>query len=106
MASQPDFVQYIADQCARAGIITVRRMFGDYAIYCDGIVFGLICDNRFYVKPTEAGRRLLPAIDLRPPYEGAKDYFYIDDVDDHDLISRLVSETCKELPPPGKKKKK
>ena len=46
MASNPDFVQYIADQCAGAGEITVKKMFGDYGIYCDGKIFGLICDGR------------------------------------------------------------
>ena len=60
MASNPDFVQYIADQCAGAGEITVKKMFGDYGIYCDGVIFGLVCDNRFYLKPTDAGRSLLP----------------------------------------------
>ena len=49
MASNPDLVQYIADQCAGAGEITVKKMFGDYGIYCDGVIFGLICDNRFYL---------------------------------------------------------
>ena len=32
MASNPDFAQYIADQCAGAGEITVKKMFGDYGI--------------------------------------------------------------------------
>ena len=31
MASNPDLVQYIADQCAGAGEITVKKMFGDTA---------------------------------------------------------------------------
>ena len=56
MASNPDFVQFVADQCAGAGEITFRKMFGDYGIYCNGKIFGLICDDRFYVKPTAAGR--------------------------------------------------
>jgi hypothetical protein len=43
---------------------------------------------------------------MRPPYEGAKDYFYISDVEDHDYLSHLVRETCKELPEPKPKKKK
>jgi TfoX/Sxy family transcriptional regulator of competence genes len=106
MASNPDLVQYIADQCSGAGEITTRKMFGDYAVYCNGKIFGLICDDHLYIKPTEAGRRLLPTIDLRPPYEGAKDYFYIADIDDHEFLSRLVSETCKELPEPKPKKKR
>lgn len=106
MASNIDFVQYIADQCSGAGEITVKKMFGDYGIYCDGKIFGLVCDDCFYVKPTESGRALLRSIDLRPPYEGAKDYFYIGDVDDHDYLSTLVRVTCNELPMPKPKKKK
>ena len=105
MASNPDFVQYIADQCAKAGDITTRKMFGDYGIYCNGKIFGLISDNGFYVKPTEAGRKLLRNEDLRPPYEGAKPYFYIEDVDDHDYLAALVKATCAELPEPKPKKK-
>ena len=59
MASHSDFVLYIADQCSGAGEITTRKMFGDYGIYCNGKIFGLICDDRFYVKPTETGRQML-----------------------------------------------
>ena len=106
MASNTDFVQYIADQCFGVGEITVKKMFGDYGIYCNGIIFGLICDSCFYLKPTEAGRALLRNVDLRPPYDGAKDYFFIDDVDDRDYLSVLVRETCKTLPQPKPKKKK
>ncbi len=103
MACDADFVQYIADQCSGAGEIVTKKMFGDYGIYCNGKIFGLICDNRFYLKPTEAGRALLRKEELRPPYDGAKDYFYIDDVDDHDYLSSLVRTTCKALPGPKKR---
>ena len=106
MASNSDFVQYIADQCGGAGEITTRKMFGDYGIYCNGIIFGLICDDHFYVKPTESGRKLLRTLELRKPYDGAKDYFYIAEVDDHEYLSELVRETCKELPKTKKTKKK
>ena len=36
MASNVDFVQYIADQCSEAGEIVTKKMFGDYGIYCEG----------------------------------------------------------------------
>ena len=106
MASNADFVQYIADQCSGAGEIIVRKMFGDYGIYCDGKIFGLICDNGFYLKPTDAVRGMLREVALRPPYDGAKDYCYITDIDDRDYLSALVCETCKALPSPRPKKKK
>ena len=99
MASNADFVQYIADQCAGAGEIVAKKMFGDYGIYCNGKIFGLICDDCFYLKPTEAGRKLLRTVDMRH-------YFYIADVDDRDYLSNLVKETYKELPEPKSKKKK
>lgn len=105
MASSDDIVQYIADQCGGAGEIMTKKMFGDYGIYCDGKIFGLICDDRFYLKPTDAARALLRKVELCPPYEGAKDYFYIADIDDRDYLSALVRETCKALPE-GKKRKK
>ena len=106
MASNADFVQYIADQCSGAGDIVAKKMFGDYGIYCNGKIFGLICDDHFYLKPTDEVRPLLHQIDMRPPYEGAKPYFYIADVDDHDYLSALVRETCRHLPAPKPKKKK
>ena len=36
MASNPEFVQYIADQLAPAGQVTYHKMFGDYGVYLDG----------------------------------------------------------------------
>ena len=105
MASNSDFVQFIADQCSGAGDITTRKMFGDYGIYCDGKIFGLICDDCFFVKVTEPGREMLRTVELRQPYEGAKNYFFIPDVDDRDYLSALVRVTCDALPAPKPKKK-
>ena len=72
MACNPDFVQYIIDQCSGAGEVTVKKMMGDYCAYCNGVLFGLICDNNFYVKVTEPGRVVLKEVILRSPYDGAK----------------------------------
>ena len=104
MACSSDFVQYISDQCADAGEIAVKKMMGDYCIYCDGVLFGLICDNNFYLKVTEPGRAILKEIILRPPYDGAKDYFHITDVDDRDYLVSLIKATLPALPRPKTKK--
>lgn len=106
MASSNDLVQYIVDQCSDAGEITARKMFGDYGIYCNGKIFGLICDDCLYVKPTDSGRALLRSVVMRQPYEGAKDYFLVEDIDNREYLSILVRETCKELPMPKPKKSK
>ena len=104
MASNADFVQYIIDQCSGAGGIVVKKMMGDYCIYCDGLLFGLICDNNLYVKVTDPGKAVLKEVILRPPYEGAKDYFYISDVDDRDYLTALIKATIPALPKPKAKK--
>ena len=102
MASNTDFVQYIIDQCSGAGEIAVKKMMGDYCVYCNGILFGLICDNNFFVKDTDSGRAVLKEVILRPPYDGAKDYFYISDVDDRDYLTELIKATIPALPKPKK----
>ena len=104
MACNPDYVQYIVDQCSGAGEIAFKKMMGDYCIYCGGVLFGLICDNNFYLKVTEPGRALLKEVILRPPYDGAKDHFYINDVDERDYLADLIKATIPALPKPKAKK--
>ena len=105
MASNTDLVQYISDQCSGAGQIDVKKMMGDWCIYCNGILFGLICDNNLYIKVTEPGKTVLRELDLRPPYPGAKDHFYISDIDDSDYLTELIKVTLPALPVPKPKKK-
>lgn len=106
MASSKEFVEYIVDQLADAGGITYRKMFGEYGIYCDGKIFALVCDDRFYVKITNAGRKICPGLEEVPPYDGAKPYFLVEEIDDREKLAELAAETCKELPVPKPKKKK
>lgn len=106
MASHADYVQYIADQCSNAGEITVRKMFGEYGIYCNGKIFGLICDDQFFVKITEPGKSLLPDLETAPPYDGAKLHFLVTDIDDREKLSAFVAATCDALPMPKPKKKR
>lgn len=106
MASRIEFVKYVADQAADAGDITYRKMFGEYALYCDGKIFALVCDDQLFIKITEAGKRLSPDMETAPPYEGAKPFFLFDEVDNREFLAKFVAETCKELPLPKPKKAK
>jgi TfoX/Sxy family transcriptional regulator of competence genes len=107
MASDLAFVEYVRDQMSAAGTITSRKMFGDYAIYCDGKVVALVCDDQLFVKPTSAGRSFVKRVTEAPPYPGAKAHFLIgDELDDREWISNLVRITERELPVPKPKKSK
>lgn len=106
MASNPEFVQYIADQLAPAGQVTYHKMFGDYGVYLDGKMFALMCDDQLFIKITKEGAALAPQLPKAPPYDGAKDYFLYEDVDDREHMIAFVQATCRELPMPKPKKKK
>jgi TfoX/Sxy family transcriptional regulator of competence genes len=106
MASDQSFVEFVADQMRDAGNISYRKMFGEYAIYCDGKVVALICDNQLFVKPTENGKSYIGDICEAPPYPGAKLYFLIEDAfEDREWISDLIKITAKQLPLPKPKRR-
>ena len=106
MASNPEFVKYVAEQLSDAGTITYRKMFGEYGMYLGGKIFALICDNQLFIKITEAGKQLAPELEMAPPYDGAKDYFLFEDVDNREFLTEFVTATWKELPMPKPKKPK
>ena len=45
-----EFADHLKDVFRLFGPIEVRRMFGGYGIYRDGIMFGLISDDALYLK--------------------------------------------------------
>lgn len=104
MASDESFVEFIADQMGDAGHISYRKMFGEYALYCDGKVVALICDNQLFVKPTQGGKSYIGQIREIAPYPGARLYFFIEDAfEDREWLSGLIKKTASELPFPKPK---
>ena len=67
MASDLDFVEFVADQIEDHCDVTYLKMFGEYALYSKGKVVALICDNQLFVKATEAGRSFIGEVVEAPP---------------------------------------
>ena len=106
MATDKEYGDFVLDQIENAGEITVKKMFGEYGIFSNGKIFALICDNKLFIKPTEAGRVFIKDVVEAPPYPGAKLSFLIEDqLEDREWISNLVKITLNELPEPKPKKK-
>ena len=82
-------------------------MFGEYGLYYKGKMFGLICDDTFFVRVTESGSEIAGRIGKGFPYPGAKPAFKISGAkaNDHPWLMQLVESTANELPLPKKKKK-
>jgi DNA transformation protein and related proteins len=107
MATEQSTVDFLLDQISEAGFVRARKMFGEYAIYCNDKVVAFVCDDKLFVKPTESGRRLITNLEEAPPYPGAKLYFHIsgDYWEDKGWLTELIAATAEELPLPKPKKK-
>lgn len=104
MASDQSYVEYVCDQAGLGTSLSYRKMFGEFALYLDGRVVALVCDNQLFVKPTAEGRKMLGVVSEYSPYPGAKPQFRIgDELDDRDLMKRLFVATARALPPPKAK---
>lgn len=100
MATDQDFIDYVAEQLALGERLTHKKMFGEYALYVDEKVVAFACDNSLFVKPSSAAA-LAPNLPQRPPYPGAKDYPVADELlDDADGLRRLILETAALMPVP------
>lgn len=98
MASDQPFVDFVLDQMMHAGNITSKKMFGEFGLYCNDTIFGLICDNKLFIKPTHAGRVFMVDVKEAPPYPGARPYFLIDEkMEDRDWLCALIRITVEEL---------
>lgn len=106
MASTVDFVEYVKEQIADAGDITYRKMFGEFGVYCDGKIIGLVCDNQFFVKKTKAGEELLNFVEEGKPYPNARPHFLIDSLSDREFLANFIRASYEELPMQKTKKKK
>ena len=106
MASGKDYLEFIMEQLNTLDDVSYRAMMGEYILYCNGKVVGGIYDNRLLIKQTEAAKRLIPDAPLELPYEGAKEMYMVEDVDDRELLCELFPAVADELPAPKKKKAK
>ncbi len=108
MATSKEFYDYIMENLRLAGNASARKMMGEYLVYFNGRLAGSICDNCFMLKQTEASLRLLPDAEKAYPYEGSKTLMLIvEDVENAELMRRLIEEMYFQLPEPssGNRKK-
>lgn len=51
----------------------------------------------FFVKVTPQGEAAFPDLPKAPPYEGARDSFLVEDVENREQMTELVRITCEAL---------
>ena len=109
MATSQNTIDFLLDQLRGLRTVRVRKMFGEYALYCEEKVVALVCDNQLFVKITPPGSALLGERYAEGfAYPGAKASILVAayDLEDHERLSELIRVTAAALPSPKPKKPK
>lgn len=108
MGTKAETMDFLVDQLSGLPNIRSRRMFGEYALYCDEKVVAFVCDDELFIKPTDAGREYIGDPEEAPAYPGSKMYFRVsgDRWEDREWLTGLIDTTATVLPAPKPKKPK
>ena len=104
MATSKGYLEYVLEQLSGLPEISHRAMMGEYVLYYRDKVIGGIYDDRLLLKPTKAAETVLPDAERDIPYDGAKEMLLVD-VDDRELLTKLIEAMYSELPAPRKRSK-
>jgi DNA transformation protein len=50
MVASDSFAEFLREELAPLGRVTMRRMFGKTGVFCDGLMFGVVADNTLYFR--------------------------------------------------------
>src|SRR6185437_2751520 len=78
MVASPDFADFLRDQLAPLGRITMRRMFGKTGVFCDGVMLGMVTDNTLYFRVDDQNRAIFAEAQDAPPLNYRKQGSTID----------------------------
>jgi DNA transformation protein len=67
MVASATFAEFLREQLAPLGRITVRRMFGKTGVFCDGVMFGMVTENTLYFRVDEENRATFKEAEAFPP---------------------------------------
>ncbi|MGZ5909851.1 MAG: TfoX/Sxy family protein [Reyranella sp.] len=67
MVASDSFAEFLREQLAPLGRITMRRMFGKTGVFCGGVMFGMVTDNMLYLRVDGHNRAAFKEAESAPP---------------------------------------
>lgn len=67
MVASDSFAEFLREQLAPVGRITMRRMFGKTGVFCGGVMLGMVSDNTLYFRVDEQNEKLFAEARSSPP---------------------------------------
>lgn len=72
MVASDSFAEFLREQLAPLGRITMRRMFGKTGVFCDGVMIAMVRDNTLYFRVDDGNRATFKEAEAFPSLDYAK----------------------------------
>jgi DNA transformation protein and related proteins len=72
MVASDAFAEFLREQLAPLGRVTMRRMFGKTGVFCDGVMFAMVTENTLYVRVDHQNQATFKEASSFPPLNYAK----------------------------------
>jgi DNA transformation protein len=72
MVASDSFAEFVCEQLAPLGRVSMRRMFGKTGVFCDGLMLGMVRDDTLYFRVDEHNRAAFKEAASFPPLNYAK----------------------------------
>lgn len=67
MVASDNFAEFLREQLAPIGRVTMRRMFGKTGVFCDGLMLGMVSDDTLYFRVDDHNRQVFREAESFPP---------------------------------------
>jgi DNA transformation protein len=78
MVASETYAEFLREQLAPLGRLSLRRMFGKTGVFCDGVMFAMVTDNTLYFRVDDHNREIFKEAESSPPLNYAKGGAMID----------------------------
>ena len=67
MVASDSFAEFLREQLAPLGRVTMRRMFGKTGVFCNGLMFGMVTNDTLYFRVDDHNRAAFKEAESFPP---------------------------------------
>ena len=67
MVASDSFAEFLREQLASLGRVTMRRMFGKTGVFCNGLMFGMVTNDTLYFRVDDHNRAVFKEAESVPP---------------------------------------
>ena len=67
MVANDSFADFLREQLAPLGRVTMRRMFGKTGVFCNGLMLGMVRDDTLYLRVDDHNRAVFKEVESLPP---------------------------------------